>query len=375
MIDRRALLAAAPGLLAAGCGPASGPATGEPALPLSGGPDEQAAMRALYRQALAAGEREVVVYQAATDPEWQGLWIEFARTFPGLRVVYLHVTPGIITDRLDIERATGARFADVVSQAVNQMGGIAERGYFETWTPVNAAVVPERFRDPKGRYFYGYSKLYGFAYNTRQVAEAELPGSLEEMLHPRWKGRFEYVFPGRGGGITDVAVVTLRERGAVTDDMLERMKANGRTSNGPELSVGALAQGRTALAPWAYLAPFERQRRLGAPIAIRYVRDLSLSVPYGQALAREAAHPNAARLLLTWLLSPRAQTLFAVEAQAQGLRVGAPPPAGYPQSEAEREALESPPPAVAGPLIQKTQIELREMWQSGPRAAGSGRAA
>ncbi|RZZ83036.1 ABC transporter substrate-binding protein [Pseudoxanthomonas winnipegensis] len=361
----RAWLLLAAGLLG-GCGGVAAPTPGDAARPaLSGTPAQQAQMQQLHARALRAGEREVVVYQAAMDVEWQPLWAEFAATFPGLQVVYMHLSPAAVTERLDIEAATGARYADVVSQPVNVAFSIAERGYLQPWLPATAQALPARYRGAGDRVLFGFSKVYGLGYNTRRIVPADLPGDVSELLQARWQDRFEYGPPGGGAGTTDVALVNLIARGRLRWADLPRLRDRGRVGGVQEGSVISLAQGRAALSPWVYLPPFRRQQQAGARIGMTFPADFSLLVPFGQGLVREPAHPNAARLLLAWLLSPRGQAALAEKSSTLGNMPGAPTPAGFPDDPQLRAAIEPLTPEQTARYLARLVPVARAVWQGG----------
>lgn len=329
---------------------------------LSGTPEQQAAMEALYHQTLAAGEDQVTVYQAAMDYEWQPLWAHFAQTFPGLRVTYMHLSPSAVTDRLDIENVTGARYADLISQPVNVVLDIAERGYLSAWRPATAHDLDPRWHY-KDQVYFSFNKVYGLGYDTRRAEAANLPQDLTQLLTQTWRDSFEYGAPGGGAGTTDVALLQLLAQQRVEPNQLQQLRDQGGAGGAQETGVISLAQGRRALNPWAYLPPLMRQQQLGVPIAISYPADFTLLVPFGQGLVSQPAHPHAARLLLSWLLSPDAQALLASEAFSLGNMPGAPRPAGLP-AEAEqraRAAMLSPEATAKG--LKEWVPKLRAIWQ------------
>lgn len=329
---------------------------------LTGSEQQQAAMELLYRQALKAGEQQVVVYQAAMDYEWQPLWSRFAQAFPGIRVTYMHLSPTGVTDRLDVEKVTGAHYGDLVSQPVNIITGIADRGYLEGWSPVTADALDPRWHY-KNLVYFTFNKVYGLGYNTLRVNADALPSDLSQLLSDQWRGSFEYGAPGGGAGTTDVALLQLLTRHRVDLAQLTALRDLGGAGGAQEAGVISLAQGRRALNPWAYLPPLMRQQQLGVPIAIDYPPDFTLLVPFGQGLVREPAHPNAARLLLTWLMSPDAQALLASEAFSLGNMPGAPLPPGLPLQAADtaRQQMLSPLETVRG--LQEWVPKLRALWQ------------
>ena len=329
---------------------------------LTGSAAQQAAMESLYREALKAGEHQVVVYQAAMDYEWQPLWSRFAQAFPGIRVTYMHLSPTAVTDRLDVEKVTGAHYGDLISQPVNVVMDIADRGYLEGWRPPTADDLDTRWHY-KDQVWFTFNKVYGLGYNTQRVAEAALPNDLEQLLADKWRNSFEYGAPGGGAGTTDVALLQLLVQQRIGVEQLTALRDRGGAGGAQEAGVISLAQGRRALNPWAYLPPLMRQQKLGVPIAIDYPADFTLLVPFGQGLVRQPAHPHAARLLLTWLMSPDAQALLASEAFSLGNMPDAPLPPGLPAPAAEqaRHNMLSPQDTARG--LKEWVPKLRALWQ------------
>lgn len=331
----------------AGCGPGAGggfPAGGEPRV--SGSPAAQQALLALYGQVRNAGENTVVVYGAAVDAEWEALWLDFQADFPGMRVVYMHVSPTQVMPRIDAEARAGNRQGDLMMQPVNVMPLIARRGYFEAFSPATAEGLDAQYRDAGAFVHYPFFKVFGLGYNTRLVREDELPARFDDVLQPRWHERFSYVKPVTAVGTTDVAFAVLLRQGALDRARLERLHRAGLFT-GPDAGVTYVSQGRLALNLWSYLAVVARQRELGAPVAIRFVPDFSLNVPFGFGVIGGAPHPLAARLLKSWLFSPRGQAALASKAYMLGTMPDAPSPPFYPQAAAERARFHPRPPPEA----------------------------
>ncbi|RII74199.1 ABC transporter substrate-binding protein [Pseudomonas monteilii] len=323
---------------------------------------QREAMETLYRQALQHGEDQVVVYQAAMDYEWQPLWARFSQVFPGIRVTYMHLSPTGVTDRLDIEKVTGAHYGDVISQPVNVVLDIAARGYLERWTPPTSAALDSRWKY-RDQVYFTFNKVYGLGYSTRRVEGEALPTDISQLLTGQWRNAFEYGAPGGGAGTTDVALVQLLHQQRIDFGQLRELRDQGGAGGAQEAGVISLAQGRRALNPWAYLPPLLRQQQLGVPVAIDYPPDFTLLVPFGQGLVSQPAHPNAARLLLTWLMSPDAQALLASETYALGNMPGAPLPPGLPAAAAEhaRQVMLAPEETARG--LKEWVPKLRSLWQ------------
>jgi iron(III) transport system substrate-binding protein len=337
---RALLLAAALGLAACNSGRVELAVEPRTAIPvgLTGPAEGQRAMTDLYRQALAADERTVVVYSSTGPLEWEPLWRAFADTFPGMTVTYSHITPSQVMNRINAESVTGRRFGDVFITPVNVAEEVADAGYFIPYTPPTLAGIAPRYRDPDGLVHYPFAKAFGLAYDPRVVTPDLLPREFDDVLDPRWRGRFSYIKPATVNGTTDVAIANLELDGAVTRAELAALRDNGAFSN-IEAGVTYVSQGRQAMQLWAYLPTVMRQQSLGAPLRFAFVPDFSTLVPFGTAISRNVVHPNAARLFAAWIFTPQAQAVLAREVHMYATMPGAPPPAYFPGEAALHDRL------------------------------------
>jgi ABC-type Fe3+ transport system substrate-binding protein len=363
----KALASLLAALALAGCTAAAAPPPPDPRIAepvgLTGPPPGRAAMTALYRKALAAGEHTVVVYSCTGAGEWEPLWREFARTFPGITVTYSHISPSQVMTRINAETATGRRFGDVYVIPVNIAEDIADKGYFRQYTPVTATDLASRWSDPRGYLHYPLAKVFGLAYNTRTVPTAALPQRVEDVLDPRWRGRFSYIKPGTMNGTPDVAIANLKRAGAVTDAQLVGLRDNG-AFGAIEAGVTYVSQGRQDLQLWAYLPTVVRQNRLGAPVKIAFVPDFSTLVPFGAAISRNVVRPNAAELFKTWLFTPAAQAVLAREVSMYATMPGAPLPPFFPGPEGQAAFHEALSPTELQVALADQKPGLRAIFNA-----------
>ncbi|WP_437882392.1 ABC transporter substrate-binding protein [Pseudomonas sp. LRF_L74] len=328
----------------------------------SGTPAQQAEQTQLYLQALAAGEPEVTVYGAATDREVDALWQAFGERFPGLRVTYLHVSPHQLMPRVDAETVAGVHFADLCLQPLTMAPRIAQSGYLQPFEPLTAEGLPAQYRSDDGLLHYPFNKLFGLAFNTQQVDETQLPQHFSALLQPTWNKRFSYMAPPSISGVTDVSVATLLMDGRADYDALQLLARNGINTN-LDNGVTYLAQGRQSLNIWAYLPSILRMRELGAPVDIRFIADFSVELPFAVGLIRHAPHPNAARLLKSWLLSPDGQQILAERAYMLGNMPDAPSPPRYPTGEARQALLQRPLPGPLQVQMDQQRDQLRQIFR------------
>lgn len=348
-----------------GCGQADeAPASQTLKATLSGNPQQRQEQEQLYRQALVSGEREVVVYGAATDREVDGLWQAFAEHFPGLRVVYLHVSPHQLMPRVDAERVAGVHFGDLCLQPLTMAPAIARAGYLEAFEPSTAEGLDKQYRSADGQLHYPFNKVFGLAFNTQLVQPEQLPRNFADVLQPTWRDRINYMAPPSITGVTDVSIASLLLDQRTTYDELRELARNGINTS-LDNGVTYVAQGRQSLSLWAYLPSVLRMRELGAPVDIRFVPDFSVELPFAVGLIRQAPHPHAARLLKSWLFTPAGQAVLAKRAYMLGNMPDAPVPPRYPTAEERQALVPRPLPVPLQTQIDTQREQLRELFRKG----------
>ena len=329
---------------------------------LTGSQTEIAELEKLYRAALKKGQHEVVVYQAAMDYEWQPLWQAFEQAFPGLKINYMHLSPAEVFNRLDTERVTNSHYADVISYPVNNIYDMRDNGYLDEFAPVNASRLPVYYQSPDHTIHFSFLKVFGLGFNKNRITEQRLPLDIQTLLKDEWKKKFEYGAHGGGAGTVDLAFIKLLHRHAITEADLETIKNNGGSGATQEMGTIALAQARTAVSPWVYLPPLARQKALGVPIDIVYPEDFTLLVPFGQGIVKNPANPEAAKLLITWLLTPDVQKLFAEKTYSYGTTIGAPRPEGVPVSVKNTIADPALYPEELSVQLKVWVPKFRDLW-------------
>jgi len=151
------------------------------------------------------------------------------------------------------------------------------------------------------------SSLPGIAYNTSRLTGDLVPRGLEDMLKPAYKGRiastpyaasFDQIAVPEAWGEQRATEYVERLAGQVAGlircNELERL-----TSGEFDALVLACSQG-----------PALKAQAQGAPIAYVIPADAPIMKPLYMAIPKNAAHPNAAKLWIDYLLSPEGQAMI-----------------------------------------------------------------
>lgn len=289
-----ALLASA--VFLTGCA-GTGPAPAEPSAP-SG--DE---IDALYE---AAREEGSVTWYSSTPNEASAA---FEAAYPGIKVDFARLPAGQLGTRYAQERDAGAAPADVVTIADQQFVDDARD---KEWLDSDLSGIPAMKEWPADAVNDGVVSLgraaYGLVYNTQLLTDP--PSTWEDVLDPRFEGVIQNGDPGVVPGYLALMYLLREEFG---DEYLEKLAEMGTTYEASQVSVNqALAAGAKTMgmtSSYQLTGPLIND---GAPVAFQNMSPTTGSTFY-TFLSTEPAHPNAAKLLLNFLMSPEGQNLFALD--------------------------------------------------------------
>lgn len=209
--------------------------------------------------------------------------------------------------------------ADVYfAQDAGALGFLAYAGRLRRLPDAVLQRVDARFRSSDGLWVGISGRARVVAYNTRAVAPRDLPDSIADFVHPRWRGRVGWA-PTNGSFQAHVTAMRLVWGNERTRRWLEAMRANGaRPYPGNPAIVAAVGTGEieVGLTNHYYLFQFLRERGESFPVRNFMFRgdDIGNLVNVaGVGIVDTARNPAAAQQLVEFLLSPEAQRYFATE--------------------------------------------------------------
>ena len=146
---------------------------------------------------------------------------------------------------------------------------------------------------------------YTLCYNTTLVPSGVVTG-WEALNDPRWRGK---VLVGDPRVLASARLWYVAIRHKFGDDFLRQLGSHAAFSPSAVPGLQQLAAGAVALyGPATYLNALDIIER-GAPVVNLLIDPIVVSVPWA-ALVAKAPHPNAARLLLNYIMSPEGQALY-----------------------------------------------------------------
>lgn len=258
-------------------------------------------------QDVAAAKREGVVnlYTSMQVTDSRPLAEAFEKKH-GVRVNIWRASGEKVAQRM-ITETRGNRFeADVVETDGAQMEILHREGQLARLDVPSAADIPAAIKPPHGGYVPTRLSLYVFAYNTQRVKADEVPKTYEDLLAPRWAGRFA-VEAADVAWFAAVARAMGEAKGVEFFRKLAAQKPSLRS--GHTLMAELVAAGEIDAAVDAHVQGVARLKDKGAPIDWRPLQP-AFGQPSSVGVAAKAPHPNAARLFAEFVLSREGQEII-----------------------------------------------------------------
>jgi iron(III) transport system substrate-binding protein len=256
------------------------------------------------RIAKAKTEGQVVFYSTMGIDTVRPVTLAFEKKFPFLKVEVLRLNSERVFNRVMIEHQTGKVHADVVNLSVMPL--LKAKRVLAPYRSPEMKAFPEKFRDTDDTWTGLVGNYVVMGYNSKLVPEATAPKDWSDLTQPRWKGRMamdvedydwfgamlEYLGPEKGRRLMQgIAKQELSWRKG--HSLLAQLVAAG------EFSMALLYAHRTQLT-----------KDRGAPIDwVKTSKPIIVS-QNAVAILEKAQRPNAARLLVDFLMSEAGQKLL-----------------------------------------------------------------
>ncbi|MDF2115910.1 extracellular solute-binding protein [Roseiarcaceae bacterium H3SJ34-1] len=264
-----------------------------------------------WNKIVAAGKAEgkVVYYTAHVGNPLQKAILQAFTTRYGIAVESLEARASELRERTRVEQAAGRFIADVSFTSDGQAAVIdKEDGVFarHALTP-NAKDVRAPF---KANDLFAPSMIlnYGVLINTSLVKPQDEPKSWADLADPKWKGRIlSDDTRAIGGGYLWFYTTMFLGLG---EKYQQAMAAQEPVFTRDQREAGR----RVARGEFAMFIPFifpDVNNLKGLPVKVLPMAEGAPYVLYGAVLMRNAPRPNAALLLIDFMMSEEAQLIWA----------------------------------------------------------------
>ncbi len=289
---------------------------------------DEAGLKALYEAAKAAGEDTVSIYMPAAASN-QPMFDIFEAEFPGITITPTDIYGAAMFARLEAEVATGKPQADVLSSGDLDFPTLYSKGYLESYEPAGIADLSKSYVGTDNSWYVWSLVPVGPGINTDMIS-GDGPTSWADLLDPALKGKMAMT-SATTLTTSPMAMVQALAGGAIDDAWISAFAAQKPSiGKGTSATMLSVAQGQFAVAPFMALTVLNAAKAKGAPVKFNYLKEGNAVVPLSAGLMKGAPHPNAAKLFISWLLSPSGAKIAAEKLGSVGTMPGSPEPEGMP---------------------------------------------
>ena len=275
--------------------------------------------------AKAKTEGAFAFYVGGPTAPWEARAKVFEERFPGIKVTIGGGFSNVLDKKVDAQLAAGKLEVDaVIFQTAGDFGRWKAEGRLLAFKPDGFDKMDAAFKDADGTFWATMVSVVPYMYNTEKVASADIPNSALDFLKPQFQGKVVTAYPADDDVTLWVFNHIVQQYGwSYMDKYLAQKPTFIQGHLGEQRSIGS---GQNLVTFNSILDITEGLKRQGQPVESHFPTGDALPIwPLLGAIFKDAPHPNAAKLFLSWLLSPEQQAKLPTWSP----RSDVPPPAGY----------------------------------------------
>jgi ABC-type Fe3+ transport system substrate-binding protein len=290
-----------------------------------------AAVSAAQAQALddyyakAKTEGAFSFYVGGPTAPWEARAKVFEERYPGVKITIGGGFSNVLDKKIDAQLAAGKLEVDAaILQTAADFVRWKKEGRLVTFKPDGFDKMDAAFKDAGGTYWATMVSAVPYMYNTEKVAAAEIPNAATDFLKPQFTGKIVTAYPADDDVTLWVFYHIVQKYGWSYMDKYMVQKPNFIQGHlGEQRSIGSGANIATFD---SILDITDGLKRQGQPVETHIPTGDALPIwPLTGAIFKDAPHPNAAKLFLSWLLAPEQQSKLPTWSP----RSDVPPPAGF----------------------------------------------
>jgi ABC-type Fe3+ transport system substrate-binding protein len=259
----------------------------------------------IYNQAKSEGA--LVLYTGGPTAPWDAAAKEFSARYPGIKISVTGGFSNVLDKKIDAQLAASKIEVDLaVFQTLQDFVRWKQQDDLLDFKPQGFEKIDASFKDAGGAYVAVQINAHAYAYNPNLVKPEDVPRSALDFLKPRFKGKVISCYPADDDAALYAFYSIVQKYGW---SYMDRYMANQ-----PNFVQGHLGVARS-IASGENLVTFDTiasismdQKNLGLAQAVAFPQTDALPIwPFTAAIFKSAPHRNAAKLFLTWYLSPEVQ--------------------------------------------------------------------
>jgi iron(III) transport system substrate-binding protein len=303
----------------------------------------------------ARKEGKVVWHTSLALPSSTAIAHYFQNKYKGIEVEVHRNGSQRVLQRFMQETAAGIKNADIVHTSdAGHFVLLKDKGLLLQYTPKGVESFPAGFKDKNGFYFGMRATLSVIAHNPKLVPEKDAPATWKDLLNSKWSGKLVTAHPGYSGIIMTHVLALVNQYGwDYFRDLAKNKLHLVQSANDP---AGVVASGERPVGVNGAEYFYYKTLKQGNPIKIIYPKEGVPLVVSPVAVAKDAPHPNAAKLFMEFIFAKESQQLLA---DKEGLYTGH-PDVTYPADKPKLKDLKLLP---ADPdELEKRNAEIRKRF-------------
>ena len=256
-------------------------------------------------------ESSLVLYSSMTENDLSNLLDGFSAIYPDVEVEVVNGSAGELTARIAAE--AGNPQGDIMWGGLNTGDGDVHTDIFEHWLSDYEQDIPPEYQSPNGFYNMDHLSTVVFCVNTDLEAELGLNiTGYADLLDPALNGKIVFSDPNSSSAAWNNVGNIMTVFGEDSDEAwtyIENLIKNGLViSTSSSVCFKAVADGEYVVG-LTYEDGASTLLKSGATnIKMVYPEEGASAFAFGCAVIKGAPHPQAAKAMVNYLMSPEGQS-------------------------------------------------------------------
>jgi len=275
--------------------------------------------------AKAKSEGAFAFYAGGPTAPWEARAKIFEDRYPGIKITIGGGFSNVLDKKIDQQLAASKLEVDAaILQTIADFVRWKAEKRLVTFAPPGFDKMDAAFKDEDASFWATMVNVVPYMYNTEKVAAGDVPNSALDFLKPQFQGKIVTAYPADDDVTLWVFHHIVERYGWSYMDKYMAAKPNFIQGHlGEQRSI---ASGQNLVTFDSILDITSELKRQGMPVDSHFPSIDALPIwPLSGAIFRDAPHPNAAKLFLSWLLEPEQQAKLPTWSP----RSDVPPPNGY----------------------------------------------
>jgi len=275
--------------------------------------------------AKAKDEGTFAFYAGGPTAPWEARGKAFGEAYPGVKISIGGGFSNVLDKKIDQQIAAHKLETDAaILQTIDDFARWKADGRLLIFRPPGFDAMDASFKDVDGAFWATAVNIVPYMYNTEKVAAAEVPNSALDFLKPQFHGKMVTPYPADDDVTLWVFHHIVQKYG--WDFMDKYLAAKPNFIQGHLGEQRSIATGENWVTFDSIYDMTSQLKRQGMPVESHFpVTDAMPIWPLTAAIFKEAPHPHAAKLFMSWLLSPEQQATLGTWSPRADIR----PPAGF----------------------------------------------